>query len=257
MLNYMKSEWYRVTRGKSFYAAIGILGGLVVLMNIVLALGGRYIPDFRYGTFRFSLNCFTGAIYSMVVMGGVVPGCLFVDDRKNGVLKNAVSYGISRDKILVGKFMVSFLFTFLILCAVVGIYLGSARLLLPNPEWEPVWEMLKGIGAALPSAAASLVLILSLGVLYQKEMTMAIWWAVVIYLVPTALSLIGIKVEILRRISSWMPCVFFQSEAIVRYDSYDCLWDTPEGLFKCIFAGLIGIVVFSVFGIWRFRKQEL
>ena len=257
MMNYMKSEWYRITRSRSLYAAIGILGGLVIAMNLVLALFGKFDPNFRYATFRFSLNNFTGMTYSMVILGGIVPGCLFVSDRRNGALKNAVSYGISRDKILLGKFLVSFFATFLILCAVAAIYVGAASLLLRDWEWLPLREMLTGIAASLPSGAASLVLMISLGVMFQKDMTMAIWWAVVFYLAPLGVSLIGLKLELFARIASWTPYGFLQSEAMVYFDHYDCLWDTPEGMAKCILAGVIGIVIFGAFGIWQFRKQEL
>lgn len=257
MLNYMKSEYYRISRGKGLYMTIAILTGAVILMNIVLALGQRYIPDFRYGTVRFSLNTYTSMIYCIVVMGAVVSGCLFIDDRRNGVLKNIVSYGISREKILIGKCIVAFGFAFFIMCAVLAIYVGSSYLLLENREWLPLRELLMGTAASLPSAAASLIFMMTLGLLYQKEMTAVLWWAVIYYLVPMVCFLIGLKFDLFARIASWMPYNFLRIEAIVTYHEYHCLWDTSSGLARCILSGVIGIVLFSIFGIWRFGKQEL
>lgn len=256
MLNYIKSECYRAIHAKGVYMAIGIMAAMVLAMNIVLALGGQYIPDFRYGSFRFSLNTLTAAIYSVVLLGAVVPGCIFMDDRRNGVLKNAVAYGISREKIFVGKCLVAFLFTFFILCAVEIVYVGSAWVLLDDPEWVPLREMLMGIGAALPSAAASLIFMMLLGILFEKEMAAAIWWAAFYYLIPMAFSLVGLKLEAFAKIASWMPYTFLRMEAIVSYSDYHCLWDTPAGLTKCIVSGVIGCAVFLGFGIWKVKKQE-
>lgn len=256
MLNYIKSECYRTIKGKSLYLAMGILSGLVLFMNFVLAAVGHYDPDFRYANFRFSLNNYTAMIYCIVVLGAVVPGCIFLDDRRNGVMKNVISYGISREKIFIGKCLNAFFFTFLVLCEVLVVYVGSAYLLLENPEWVPLREMLVGTAAALPSGIGSLIFMMLLGSLYQKEMTAAVWWMAVYYLVPVAFALIGMKFEVLARIASWMPYVFLSSETMVTYDSYQCLWDTSAGFAKCMISGILGIVIFTAFGIWRFRKQE-
>lgn len=257
MMNYMKSECYRTIRGKGWYMAMGILSGLVLVMNGVLALFGTYDPNFAYGTFRYSLNNLTTAIYTLLVLGAVVPGCIFLDDRRNGVMKNVVSYGISRERIFIGKCLVAFLFTFLTLCEVLAVYVGSAYLLLENPEWIALRELLTGIAAALPSAAASLILMMLLGSIYEKEMTAAIWWAVVFYLAPMAVYLVGMKVGLFARIAEWTPYVFLRMEVLVTLHDYECLWDTGAGFAKCMIAGFAGIVIFIGLGIWRFGKQEL
>lgn len=103
MMNYIKSECYRVVHTKTFYIVMAVLSGLVLLMNTVNSISGHLIPDFRYDTFRFSLNSFTSFIMLMLAMGAVVSSLLFIDDRKNGALEQAVSYGISREKIFIGK----------------------------------------------------------------------------------------------------------------------------------------------------------
>lgn len=256
MLNYIKSECYRTLHSKGLYIALAILSGAVLFMNIALALGGQYIPDFKYATFRFSLNNYTAMTYSMVVLGAVVPGSLFLDDRRNGVMKTTISYGISREKIFIGKCIVAFLFTFLIFCIVLPVYVGSAYLLLENPEWLPLREMLTGAAASLPSAAASLVFIMLLGSLYEKEMTAVLWWAVFYYIIPMLCFLAGLKIDLFAKLSAWTPYNFLRNEALVSMSGYQCLWDTPDGFAKCMVSGFAGIAIFTVFGIWRFRKQE-
>ncbi len=256
MLNYIKSECYRVIHGKGAYTMLAVLCGISLLFNTACALGDRYIPDFRYGTFRFALNTFTGQITIMMILGAVAAGCLFSDDRKNGVLKNAVAYGISRPGILIGKCAVCFLTALAMMIVVFGVHVGSAYLLLKEPEWLPLREMLTGIGAALPSAAAFMVLMIFLCTVCQKEMEAVLWWALFYYLIPMACFFIGMKVEPVSRIAEWMPYTIFNMEAIVSYDGYACLWDTAGGFAKCVIAGMAGVVIFLAAGIRKMKKQE-
>lgn len=256
MLNYMRSECYRTLKGKNFYFATAILSGLVLFLNVVLTIASHNIPNFRYGSFRFFLNMYTGSIYCLVVLGACIAGWLFWDDRKNGVLKNVVSYGISREKMFLGKCIVAFGFTFLMLCIVMAVYVGSAYLLRPDPEWIALREMLTGTAAVLPSAAASLIFAIVLGILFQKDLTAVMIWAVVYYVIPMALFFVGLKVEFVGKIVEWMPYGFTQMDAIVTYSDYYCLWDTAAGFSRCMISGFAGIVIFLALGIWRIRKQE-
>ena len=115
------------------------------------------------------MNTLTSMIMVMLAMGAVVASLLFIDDRKNGVMKQMIAYGISREKIFVGKCIVALGFSLIIMVAVLVIYVGSAYLLLREPEWLPLKEMLLGIGASLPMAAASLIFTLALGSWYKKR----------------------------------------------------------------------------------------
>lgn len=257
MLNYMRSECYRLKKDKGFYKAVVILGGLVLAMNVVLALAGNYLPGFRYGTVRFSLNMYTSGMFFTVILGAVVPACLFWEDRKNGVLKNAISYGISREKLFVGKCIVAFYFTFLTLCAVLAIYAVSAWLLLDHQEWEPLKELLMGVVASLPSGIGSLIFSILLGCIFQKEMTSVIIWISVYYVIPMVFFLVGMKIELLAKVFRWMPYCFLGTEAMVSMNAYQCPWDTAGGLGRCLLSGFIGIVIFILIGCRKFRKQEL
>ncbi|MDO4338315.1 MAG: ABC transporter permease [Eubacteriales bacterium] len=256
MLNYMKSEWYRLTHGKEIYVMTAVMSGLVLAMNIVLALGNRYIPDFRYGTFRFSLNIFTSASYYMLVIAAFVGAYLYADDIKNGVMKNAIAYGIPRVRILLGKCIISFIFSLLMLIAIFVVYVGSAYLLLKEPEILPLVEMVKAILSALPSAAAALIFMIVLKTICAKDIVAVLWWAVVFYIIPTVCFFVGLKIEFAEKISEWMPYVFLQMKNLVTYSDYNCLWDTAEGLTRCILGGIAWILVVLAFGLRKAGRQE-
>lgn len=256
MLNYIRSEWYQVVHSKNIYVMTAILSGLTLLMNIILYISQRTITDFPYGTVRFSLNVLTAVPSVLIILGAVVAACICTDDLKSGVLKNAVSYGISRSAILFGKCLISLASALIIMIVTLIVYIGSAYLLLSIPESLPLRELLTGISATLPCAIAFMILMIVLRLLCQKEMVAVIWWAVIYYLIPMACFFIGLKVELFERISNWMPYVFLKMDVLVTMNNYQCLWDTPEGLIRCIVSGIIGISIFFIFGIWKYRKQE-
>lgn len=255
MRNYMKSEWYRVTRGKGFYLAFAVMAGLVLGLNLVLAVMMMGDPQYKYATVRFSLNTFTAQGFLVIAMGAVIPGVLTIDDRRNGVLKNAAGYGISREKILMGKCVVSFLLSFVLLLGVLAVYVGSAFLLLREPEWLPLQEMLLCILSNLPSAVGSLILMQVLGILCKKEMTTVLIWTVVYYIVPTVFRLAGFQYPLLKNVADWMPYNVL-NPVMVTFSEYHCIWDTPEGFGKLMLMGAAAIVIFLGFGLWRIRKQE-
>lgn len=257
MLNYIKSEIYRVTHSKSFYFMTAVLAAVPVFLNLALLAGRQLDPNFRYGTFRFMLNCFTAQPFIMIILGAVIASTMFSDDRKCGVLKTTISYGISRDSILIGKCIVSALTALFELAVVLAVYVGTSYIMQSNPEWLPLREMLTAIAATLPAALASMVLAALLVTLLRKEMTAVIWWAILFYVIPMVCFFIGLKVDLIERIGKWMPYNFLNNEVMVTYGSYSCLWDRADGFAKCIIAGITGIIVFLIFGIVRFRKHEL
>ncbi|MGF0034371.1 hypothetical protein ACQRBN_15630 [Bariatricus sp. SGI.154] len=256
MLNYIKSEWYQVLHSKNIYIMTAILSGGTLLMNIILCISRNAITDFPYGTFRFSLNTLTAVPSTLIILGAVVAACVCTEDLKNGVLKNAVSYGISRPAILLSKCIISLAAALITMIITLVIYIGSAYLLLVNPESLPLRELLTGIGAVLPCATAFMVLMIVLRLLCLKEMIAVIWWVMIYYLIPMICFFVGLKVDIFERISEWMPYIFLKTGVMVTMNNYQCLWDTSEGLTRCIVAGFIGIIVFLTFGVWKYRKQE-
>lgn len=257
MLNYMRSEIYRITRSRSFYICAGILCGIVLLLHIALMIGGAIEPDFKYNTVRFSLNNFVAQPFIMVILGAVIAGTLFNEDRKSGVLKTTVAYGISRETILIGKCIVSLLTAVLLLLVLLVFYVACAFLTLREPEWLPVQQMLLAIAASLPSAIASLIFGNAIFMLCRREVTAILWWALLFYGIPMAFFFIGLKFELFERISEWMPYIFLRMSVGVSMNTYNSIWDTAGGMLHCIAAGAIGSVIFLIWGTLRLRRLEV
>ncbi len=257
MSNYIKSEFYRIRHSKLVYLGTAVLCGLVLMFNIGLAFLNNVDPSFRYGTFRFSLNMFTGAPMTYMYMAGLVPLLLFLEDKRAGALYNTIAYGIPREKIILGKGIVCFVTCCVIMAVTLVFYVGSAWMLLENPETLPLKELLSEIGVLLPTAIAVMLLVIALGMIIQKETNVILAWINVVVLIPNAVYILGLKFDVFYQISRWMPIAYFRREITVYFSSYECIWHTTEGVVRCLVSGFIGIACVLFFSIIKVKKQDL
>src|SRR5699024_2685830 len=119
MMNYLKSEQYRLIRKKPLHLMSIIACTLIIAFAFVLDYFGRNEAGFPYATQYF--------FYSNVVNGGVLLFIiiLFVNISLTGkdltTVKQSLSFGISRTTIFWSKLAVTFIY-FLLLC-LIGIVL--------------------------------------------------------------------------------------------------------------------------------------
>lgn len=257
MLNYIKSELYRVSHGKEVYLFTGILAVLSVLMNGVLYLFHTFTPDFPYGAIRFSLNTLTSSMEFLFFAGMLLAGFLISDEHKNGTLKNTVSFGITRVQIFTGKCIVCSIASFLSMLVIMTFYYGSAYLILTGPDEVTLLDRLRGIAANLPMAFASVILIVALMSMIKREMIAVMVWMFIIVFLPIITFFLGLKIDWLNSVAEWMPRNYLNMEVIANMSDYQALWDTPEGMAKCLISGIIGMIVFFMIGWIGFRKKEL
>ena len=256
MLNYMKSELYRIVRGRELYLFTGMLCAIVLAANVMLwAMASA--PDFPYATVRFSLSNLISMLPSLFLLAGFLVWVLFADDRKDGTFKNAVADGCSRRDLFVGKCLVSTGLGLASMTVILAVYVGSAVLLLEAPA-DAVPILLKGVAAALPFTVACVVLGVAVCSALPKTVTAFLVWVAVVSVIPAVLNVIGLGVEPVARLASWLPANFFANEVAINQSGLaEFLWDTPAGLAKCLIAGFAGVAVFGAVGLWRASKTEL
>lgn len=257
MLNYIKSEFYRIFHGKEIYALTAVFSGLAVLVNVILYLFGRYTKDFQYGNIWYSLNNLSANMSILLLSGMLVTAFLFSDEYKNGTVKNVVSFGISRIRFFTGKCIVCALASVAIMVVVLSFFIGSSYLLLEGAGDITVLVRLKGVAANLPMAFASVILTVALLCLIKKESIVAIVWVVIMSCIPIFCFFMGLKIGWLEKVAEWMPWNYLKYEVNVNMSQYECLWDTPEGLAKCLIAGVAGMVIFYLLGVVGFRRKEI
>ena len=256
MLNYMKSEWCRIVCGRELYLFTGVLCAIVLAANVLLCAMAS-TPDFPYATVRFSMSNLISSLGLLFFMAGLLVWVLYADDRKDGTFKNAIVHGCSRRDLFVGKCLVSTALGLLSMAVILVVYIGSAVLLLEGST-EAVFILLKGVAAALPFTVACIVLGVAACATLPKTITAFLVWLAIVSVIPAVLNVIGLGVEPVARLASWLPANFFSNEVAINQSGLaQFLWDTPEGLAKCMIAGFSGIAVFGVAGLWRANKAEL
>ena len=92
MLNYIKSEFYRIFHSKEVYLLTGIFAVLLAAYNVILYFSQRYLTGFSYGNTRHAygmLDTSMGIFFYIVI---VICSSLDGNSLKN--LKNSVGYGV-------------------------------------------------------------------------------------------------------------------------------------------------------------------
>src|SRR5699024_6818905 len=149
MMNYTKSEFYRIFITKEIYTAAGLLAGIALLLNAALYFFGN-----SYANTSFSYSNLVANPMVFAFMGMIIPFLFYEGGKRNGNLKNTVAGGISRVKIFAGECVVSLAVSTLLMAVTMGVWALSANLLLEKAG--PVeWKDFLGEGAAMYLIAAA------------------------------------------------------------------------------------------------------
>lgn len=258
MMNYIKSECYRVSHSKGIYVTTGVLAVLSFSFNLVLwwfrKMDGA---NFRYATTSYSYSNLVGYPMVYCAIAAVMGMVLYEENRKNGNLKNTVAFGIPRVKIFAGECMVATASCIVTLIITLGVYLASAALLLEQTGPVSQMDMLTEVPAVFFIAVASLIVAIGCMEAFEKSYTGIIIWAAIWFLIPKIFFYLGLRFEAVYGIAMWMPANFFgTSGMIVNMKQCVTAWETAAGMTRCMISGIIGIAVFSLAGAALLRKKE-
>ncbi|GGB03609.1 hypothetical protein ERX37_01300 [Macrococcus hajekii] len=116
MLNFIKSENYKLLKSKGLYITYAICIALVIAAAFILnfsAHRGGYFPYYRTD---FYLSNVLGMGVLLIIIGSII-NSLLTNNESQKLLKQTVSFGISRTNIYFGKLFITFLY-FLLLCLI-------------------------------------------------------------------------------------------------------------------------------------------
>lgn len=256
MFNYMRSECYRIFHSRAFYVTLASFMGLPIFVNSLLLFMIHKDAGFPYAITSFSYSFFVSNPMWMLYAALLVSYVLYGGTRKNGILKNVVAIGISREKIFIGQCLVTTLICSMILIGSLVAYIGSAEWLL-STAGPVLWQdIVKTAMVGFLIAVSSIVLSITLMMLFNKEWTGVFIWFVVFEAVPFVCYLLGFKFAVFESIAMWMPNNFFK-QTIVSMSVFEPIWQNIDGFEKCIISGLAGIVVFGMIGLWQVKKAEV
>lgn len=195
--------------------------------------------------------------------GLIVAAVLYEDEHKNGNLKNAVAFGISREKLFLGKCITAVLTATVLMGLVLTVYIGSACFLLEHTGPTSLKIILTEVPAVYGTAVGSMILGIAFLSYFQNEVMAAMLWVVIIDAIPRVLLLVGMflqeqwGIEFLWDFAQLLPANLFQFGADVNMSHCEVLWQTSQGMTKCVIVGIVGTVLAVVTGIVMLRKKEV
>lgn len=253
MMNYIKSECYRVSHTKGIYLTTGILTALVILLNVLDSLFGGI-----YATTSFSYSNLVGYPMMYGVMGVNTAYVLYEGSRKNGNLKNTVASGISRVKIFAGECIVATAAATVSMIVVICVWVVSAEMCLEKAGPVGLGDFLMEIPAMYLIAVACLISSMVFLDFFGNLIAAGIVWIALWFLIPTAFMLLGMRFDVIAGIAMWFPNNFLEVNALhVNLSECVTAWDSAEGLARCILSGAAGIAGFSLLGAMLLRRKDL
>lgn len=258
MMNYIKSELYRVFHGRAIYGFTGILAVLAVLFNVVSHVFQILDVQFLYGNTSFSYSNLVASPMLFGVMGAVVAMLFYEGNRKNGNLKNTVAFGISRIEIFVGECVVSLLASIFSMIFIVALYILSAETLLEKAGPVELGDLLTEIPAVFLVAAACMISAIVCIEMFEKNSTGIIVWMAVWFFIPNVLFYLGFRFDAVHKLAMWLPYNFLSSRGMI-VNTRQCItaWETAQGMIKCLVTGGVNTLVCLIAGIALLRKREL
>lgn len=124
MLNYIKAELYRTFNRKYFYFFTGILAALALGLNILFKFGGAKDNATLINAITIPVTEYSLLLPVLLLV--MIVDMIYTEEYKNGTLKNTVSFGMSRSKLVFGKFITIIILAFITYFFVLFIFFASS-----------------------------------------------------------------------------------------------------------------------------------
>lgn len=257
MLNYIKSEGYRILHTSTVYITTLVFSGLAFALNIILYIFHVSTNDFPYATTSFSYSNLVANPMVYCIAAFIIVALLYDGNRRNGSMKNSIAYGISRIKIFAGNCIVSLLTCIIVMVITLSVFVGSAVILLVPMGPVTLDVLIMEIAAVSLITTAALILAVLSTECFDKSFSSFLFWYSIMFIIPSICYYLGLKIDIFQEIAEWMPNAFFKSEILVNRSICITIWDNMHGLVHCLLTGSIGCAIFAGLGSLLIRKKDV
>lgn len=257
MLNYMKSEFYRVFHSKEVYLLTVVFTGLLTAYNVILYLC-RTLPGFQYNNTWHSYGMIDTNMAVLIYL--IIVICSMLDGNSLHNIKNTALFGVSRRVIYFGRMMVNSCVCLGMYLYLMGLHFFLGKLLLEDSGREAAGIFIRSTFVCIPMLLGVVAVYHCCILMSRNSITAATLMLVVLVIIPMGVKVIGFKIEAVRRIGDMLICNLMEVEFLETAEGYYSRvfsWDTGAGVAKCILAGISGILIFSMIGIKYFQKKEI
>jgi len=248
MINYLKSELYRMSQVKSTY--ILPLGMALMLFFMVVMVVANPVDDRSNSELLFFTV--SNLLFVVPLQIPLLTQTIFADEHGNGTFKNSVSYGVSRTTLYFGKLILTLVVPMIYFSLAIGVFLLSANLMI---DIEPADQaaFLDGLLRGVPALLALLFFSNLLSFVVKK---ISVQWSVFFAL---ALAFPGMLIW-MGSVTGWpfLGVLFDHTPfgIILTLNMTTLLGDTVTwGTLLSVMAGY-GLVS-TVIGLVSFKKQDI
>ncbi|HHY24921.1 MAG TPA: ABC transporter permease [Clostridiaceae bacterium] len=248
MINYLKSERYRLTRKISLHITSIVACALIIVAGFVLYFFGKNEANFPYATSYF--------FYANVVNGGtlIFSIVLLVNSSLTGkdlsTLKQSLSFGISRSTIFWSKLILTFMY-FLLLCFIGMILMGVLGETLFTGSEPYLKSFLLASVNMFPIVFSAFMLVHVM----QMNRIGTVYTIIVILVIYTAsdniVNLMFRLVGPLDELYKWTP------SALLNENAFAFMENTISFSWNSWLVGIGLSIIFLAIGLWQFNKKDI
>lgn len=247
MLNYVKSEMYRVARIKSTYTIL-LVCLLIPLFPLVfcwyLGLGDL---NFLYNNTKFVFGFARNSLGIVLFVLPFVVNSLFADEHQNGTFKNSVAYGVKRETLYFGKLILSSIVSIMISMIILLIFIPGAEILLQNSGAVYRNEFIADVFHSVPLFLTALTLSHMLSFITKKSSTHIGIYIFIITLLPNILGQLTVVISVPEMVFRLFPDYLIQ----VKY------WQTAAEWLYCWGVLLLYFMTTTMVGLSAFSKRDI
>ncbi len=257
MNRYIKSELYRMLRMKGTYLFILISSLLLVSANIVLAAVKLSDKTFPYATTDFAFSNVEGNMLMILFLCIMVAVMVFSNEHNNHTMKNSISFGITRNTLYFGKFIVQILYALVAFIIIIGIEILSAYLLLSNSGTAALVLLLKTCFLCLPIFFLGLALTNCFAFTFEGTGATVSASIGVLLAIPLVTNLLGMKFRFFHKLSDIMPFNMVNSIDInFKEHTLTTIWGA-DSFRNYWLIGILEMLLFIAIGYFAFKKREV
>jgi len=251
MINYMKSENYRLLRKKSLYMTSAICLLLIAAAAVVLYLSQQHEANFPYATsLFFYANVINGSLGSLLILVVAFVFNLALTGKDISLIKQSISFGIPRNVIYWSKLILTLSY-FLLLCAIGILFMiGLGENLLASEE-QSVRNFLIASLNMLPIVLSGFFMIHMLSMLKVSEVYIIIMLLFIYIFSGDLLRMV------LRSISGLDGLYKYAPSTLLDKNLMDFMDQAAQFGYRYWITGIVISVISLLIGARKFTKQNI
>ncbi|MBK3493486.1 ABC transporter permease [Viridibacillus sp. YIM B01967] len=248
MINYLKSEQYRLVRKKTLHITSLVCLLLIVAAATVLYYNQKADPNFPYATTRFFYSNVIGSGGLIIIVSFLYNFSLTGKDA--ALLKNAVSFGISRNTIFWSKLFMTLSYFLLISVLGIGLMIGLGETLMTSDS-QSVKDFLTALVNILPIVFSAFFLIHSLKMLKVGEVYIFILMLLIFVFSGDLLRILFRPFTSLHEVYKYAP------DTLLHENLLNFMNHTVQFGYQHWITGVLLSLIALLIGVTKFAKQPI